>query len=354
MTREREVWVDYIKGFACIFVVLGHFYQSMTKSGILPIGDFYVWFNQTIYTFHVPIFFICSGYLYQKYSEVSDSRTWMLNAKKKFVVLGVPYFVFTLITLAMKSFAGGAVNTAEGSWLNVLLLEPTAPYWYLYVLFFLFLLIPTMGNKKQVISISFVACALKLWSVINNQLSISGMPYLVDHLCENSIWFVGGMLIGKYNLNRGSKVYGIVSVCTGLLLSIALLSGDSSNSVASFTVGMFFCAGLLLLFQSIFPIGAQSRFFDALSKYTMPIYLMHTIFAAGLRIVLLAAGVYLPLVHLLMGITISFIGPVLATMAMERIWKLDFLLYPNKYIRFNLQHDEKRPLDRQNNSQKSR
>ena len=34
----REVWVDDVKVIACILVVLGHFFQSMTKAGIVPAG----------------------------------------------------------------------------------------------------------------------------------------------------------------------------------------------------------------------------------------------------------------------------------------------------------------------------
>ena len=67
--KTREKWVDDIKVIACILVVLGHFFQSMTKASIMPENDLYKWFNTTIYYFHVPLFFICSGYLYQKYSK---------------------------------------------------------------------------------------------------------------------------------------------------------------------------------------------------------------------------------------------------------------------------------------------
>lgn len=60
--RTREKWIDDVKVIACILVVLGHFFQSMTKANILPENDLYKWFNTTIYYFHVPLFFICSGF----------------------------------------------------------------------------------------------------------------------------------------------------------------------------------------------------------------------------------------------------------------------------------------------------
>lgn len=70
--KQREIWIDNVKVIACVLVVLGHFFQSMTKANILPANDLYRWFNQTIYYFHVYLFFICSGYLYQKWSRVED------------------------------------------------------------------------------------------------------------------------------------------------------------------------------------------------------------------------------------------------------------------------------------------
>lgn len=96
MEKQREIWVDNVKVIACILVVLGHFFQSMTKSDVLPQMIYIKWFNQTIYYFHVPLFFICSGYLYQKLSVVNDAHSWGRNVLKKIINLGIPYFVFRL------------------------------------------------------------------------------------------------------------------------------------------------------------------------------------------------------------------------------------------------------------------
>ena len=49
--RTREKWADDVKVIACILVVLGHFFQSMTKANILTENDLYEWFETTIYYF---------------------------------------------------------------------------------------------------------------------------------------------------------------------------------------------------------------------------------------------------------------------------------------------------------------
>ena len=93
--KKHEFWIDYIKVFACILVVLGHFFQSIVKASIVPDNILYQWFNTTIYYFHVSLFFICSGYLYQKYSHVDSINAWKNNVIKKAIALGLPYFVFS-------------------------------------------------------------------------------------------------------------------------------------------------------------------------------------------------------------------------------------------------------------------
>jgi fucose 4-O-acetylase-like acetyltransferase len=111
---KREIWVDNVKVFACILVVLGHFFQSMVESSILPATGVFMWFEKTIYTFHVPLFFICSGYLYQRYSRVDSLRAWRDNILKKLLTLGVPYFTFSTVTWGLKTVFSSTVNTNVG------------------------------------------------------------------------------------------------------------------------------------------------------------------------------------------------------------------------------------------------
>lgn len=159
---KREVWVDYIKVLACMLVVLGHFFQSMVKANILPENSLYTWFNTTIYYFHVPLFFICSGYLYQRYSKVKDWGSWIKNVGKKAVVLGIPYFVFSFATWLLKTVFAGSVNTEIGGIVETLFIHPTSPYWYLYILFFIFLITPTVKGIKCASILATVALIIKL------------------------------------------------------------------------------------------------------------------------------------------------------------------------------------------------
>lgn len=159
--KQREIWVDNVKVFACVLVVLGHFFQSMTKANIMPANDLYRWFNQTIYYFHVPLFFICSGYLYQKLSKVDDAHSWLKNIWKKVISLGIPYFTFSFATWALKTVFSSSTNDQIGGLFDTLFLHPTSPYWYLYALFFIFLITPTFCSKRMAAAGFLIASVFK-------------------------------------------------------------------------------------------------------------------------------------------------------------------------------------------------
>ena len=68
------------------------------------------------------------------------------------------------------------------------------------------------------------------------------------------------------------------------------------------------------------------------SKYTMPIFLMHTIFAAGFRAILLKLQINSFVVHTAVGVSMSIIGPIIAAIVMEKTVILEFFLYPDKFF----------------------
>lgn len=191
--KTREKWVDDVKVIACILVVLGHFFQSMVKASIMPDSDLYEWFITTIYYFHVPLFFICSGYLYQKYSKVNSVDSWYRNVAKKVLALGVPYVTFSTATWVLKKAFSGSVNNQIGGLGDTLLFHPASPYWYLYALFFIFLLTPTFKSVKIAVGGLIVAIAMKTIALngggvrrlrsINSSLKRNLVCARYEHLC---------------------------------------------------------------------------------------------------------------------------------------------------------------------------
>lgn len=129
---------------------------------------------------------------------------------------------------------------------------------------------------------------------------------------------------------RGKKMQGTTIGLLFLGLSIAVYMVDIRNSAVSFALGLMACVAVIILVADLEEKFGKVMCF--LAKYTMPIFLMHTLFAAPLRSILLKTGVTNAAIHVILGLGISFAGPIVAAWIMKKTRWLEFFLYPNKFI----------------------
>ena len=63
----RQDWLDLTKGIAILLVVIGHVFRGYTAAGLFPeYQTAFAYIDYTIYSFHMPLFFLLSGYLYRQ------------------------------------------------------------------------------------------------------------------------------------------------------------------------------------------------------------------------------------------------------------------------------------------------
>lgn len=111
-------------------------------------------------------------------------------------------------------------------------------------------------------------------------------------------------------------------------LATSLWTYKINNAWLSFGIGLLACATVLMMTANC----KEVRFLRLFAKYTTPIFLMHTLFAAPCRVLLMKLGTGSAAVHVCTGIAISFVGPIAAMMILERMG-LGFLVYPGKLIK---------------------
>mgnify|MGYP002769673154 CR=1 FL=1 len=254
-------------------------------------------------------------------------RSWSKNVSKKALALGVPYATFTTTTWVLKKVFASSVNDPIGGFGDTLFLHPTAPYWYLYALFFIFLVTPTFSGEKAA-SVGLIIALISRIVISQGGYNV----YAVSVVLAYEIWFVFGMSICVYDIQLNGK--GKIGAICGILfvaISVMVYVTDIHKSLISFSLGLLACISIILIVADFeFGLG---KWTDSLAKYTMPIYLMHTLFAAPMRSVLLKTGIENAVVHVVLGLGISFVGPIIATWIMEKIKWLEFFLYPNKIIK---------------------
>ena len=130
---------------------------------------------------------------------------------------------------------------------------------------------------------------------------------------------------------KGRKVQGTILGLLFIILSILIYKAGISGGLTSFVMGLLACVAVILIVA-----GFEEKFgrgMDFLAKYTMPIFLMHTLFAAPLRSVLMKVGIENAVIHVVLGLGISFAGPIITAWIMKKTKWLVFFLYPNKFIR---------------------
>lgn len=130
---------------------------------------------------------------------------------------------------------------------------------------------------------------------------------------------------------KGKSIQGTIGGLLFIALSIVVYTAKISDSVIPFAIGLLACVAVILMVA-----GEEKRRFgkgmDFLAKYTMPIFLMHTLFAAPMRSVLLKLSIGSSVIHVVLGLGISFVGPITAAWIMKKTKWLEFFLYPNKIL----------------------
>ncbi|MCQ2513391.1 MAG: acyltransferase family protein, partial [Lachnospiraceae bacterium] len=71
---KRIEYIDAIKGFAAICVIIGHVCDGYVQSGLFGNGRFLFVLFKLIYSFHMALFFILSGFLFYN-AYVNDDET---------------------------------------------------------------------------------------------------------------------------------------------------------------------------------------------------------------------------------------------------------------------------------------
>lgn len=161
-TKKDYIWVDELKGIGILLVVLGHSINYV-ESSVGDVGVIADIINFWIYSFHMPLFFVISGFL-QRNSEMNKtdcySREKIIN---KMIDMGIPYLFFSFIFWLSKIVMSDNVNNKIGiKELLLVWINPLSSLWFIYLLLVFYLLRvfifkKNISNKIIIIS-SFILC----------------------------------------------------------------------------------------------------------------------------------------------------------------------------------------------------
>lgn len=325
---KRNVLVDRLKGYACFLVVFGHVIMGVRLAGI-DIPRFFEGMEKFIWSFHVALFLFLSGVVYKETGEWTSKKTKPKFILHKLLGLGVPYVVFSVVYIFINSMVGQANNQSSlGDVLNIWR-EPVAQYWFLYALFFLFCIWTIFSGvlKNWLITLLVVATGYIL-----SLLGVSIGSF--DVVLYSALAFGVGTFVDFSRLpNLSSVMKGVVVILHVIAGGALVVLGKIEAPFAKEVMVLLGIYASIMFISLLRNIKLAAKFFDFMNKYSFQTYLLHTIFTAGIRIVLLRVGVTNWVVHVLLGTVCGIACSVLVAEIAKRVWFFNIFFFPTKVKR---------------------
>lgn len=203
--QNRIQWIDYLKGMAILFVIIGH-----------TIGNFYI--RSIIFSVHMPLFFFLSG-INCHHSE--DRRSFQANAWKSFKRLIIPAYVIWMIRFPIIMIRDSASYTssqvlncalyASGSRFSIGFQNVPAfgMMWFLVVLFTIRLMVDMILYLKNTWAKVIIVIALCILGV-----AIGGgsyLPFSFDVTLVSILFFYMGYVFVRSKHNINTTIIGCLS-----------------------------------------------------------------------------------------------------------------------------------------------
>lgn len=300
---ERIKWIDSLKGFTIVLVVIGHTIGGYISSHMLEV-DYraYQFIFDLIYSFHMPLAMLLSGYVF----NIAYSGSKFENKKKKVIAHALDFYILYLlssIVMAMiKLMNAGAVNSAVSIrdliWIPIKPIEGTG-LWYLFLLAeFYVLSFPYKKIGNNIATKSIIELVV-LFAISCLMTCIPTIRYFeISRIMEYGFFFMLGNKLTKTDANGKHSVCLLI---VGFALSIISIATDYRNSFLGRIISILICVGLVMTFKCIKCDGM-------LGTYMMEIYILHLFIVPTLRLVLIRL---LPNYLLLNIVLVSFAGILL-------------------------------------------
>lgn len=229
-TKEKNRQIVLLTIFAMLLVVAGH--SDITS-------DFKeLWIYKWAYSFHMPLFFFISGFLFALTmpNEKVSSEKLRLFVKKKAVRLLIPFLFINTIIFFVKSsiIKDNSImqNPVEFTWASFLystFMSPVGFMWFLPALFVIFLIVFVYRKLLILNKISdekyFLGILICIVIVTILDFYLPKIHFMqISQAIHYSTYFLLGLLYCDYKslIDRWLKKYYFVIVPIFLLLSVSL------------------------------------------------------------------------------------------------------------------------------------
>lgn len=288
----RLSWIDEVKGAAIILVVLGHAAMWVDR------GNYYNayiagYIFDAIYAFHMPLFFLISGYLYEMTWNENGHIFSYKKVKNRFMDLFSIYVLFSVLWWLPKYITGFFVTLKTPMALSNLLsilIFPIQHMWFLWVLSILFIVVPLLmkwlKHRKIILGIFFVGYfSLYTWNFLGSTL-LAQVPLIF----YGGLYFILGSWIRNQHWDKMLLKDSIYPLCISTAICIVniysyFMGGSIAERVLLMRVAValssiyLFCYFFRNIWRKYHWHGEAQL--QRCGKQSLEIYLLHVYFISG-------------------------------------------------------------------------
>ncbi|WP_026926301.1 acyltransferase family protein [Granulicoccus phenolivorans] len=327
-TRDQSL--DLARGWAMLLVVFGHVLRGVFTAGLVPaeLAGGLRAVDRVVYLTHLPVFAWVSGLLMTRPVRQRGARAYLLPRLADFAYL---YLLWTLLQGGLE-VATSSVKNNPVTWLDVVnIFVPIGHLWFLPTLALGTVLgVSALSGRPRLVAGVSIVVGLAAWGH-EDQIMFAGgalLPFFVlGALCGYERWArVAGRL-----LDRPAVAVAVLVAAAGLIVVLspwALPPTSTGPAYGPTSVLLGVLCSVLAVLVVLLLAGAIARrwqldWFARLGRDSLPIYLAHIAFAAGVRVVLLRLGVTDVWLHLVAGTAAGIGGPLLLTTLLGKpLWWL--------------------------------
>lgn len=336
MSEKKIDWINYCKGELIILVVLGHAISGMKFVEAQSI----LWsaIYKIITTFHMALFFIISGWLYNKKNKYNTLQKYWLNSKNKICDLLVPYFVFTFIYAVI-----GFITHNEKYTFNSVLMSiytPVSHFWFLYVLFGIFIIAPLLlfvVKKERTALLGVIILNI----VVDLCVGDAELTFPIDKIIYYMFFFILGKWADKEGisidkmLDRWWKLFLIAGLYVVLLAVNVKYKRNLyvERSIVAVLASTIFIKCIPQFRKKTNGAStALRKFLYFLGDETLLIYLIHSLCISFTRTILMKTFMSGNSAVILISTIIGVLVPAILAYIGRKIWIISIWYYPRKNL----------------------
>ena len=343
LSKQRLLWLDALKGFAIILVIIGHVSGSFQKDNTFPDAVIINDLELLVGTFHMKVFYMISGYLFCN-SYLRDGIIRKDKLIYQILNLSLLYVFYDLLRYAFKSILSSVVNEKiDTSYLFMVWYKAIDEYWYIYGLIIIYALVVLLLNilehihrksimkgiedgESIVLRALFLVCLLIsiVFVIVNPQWKWSGVGAM------NLIMFFSlSMLICKIGMKHLPLQLRFIEGTLGLIVvCIGTMIWTSIPRIIIFIAGGSIADFLFWFFRETFGTGDARKVnvLSYLGRHSLEIYLLHVYFTSGFRLVIRWTHINNAFAAFMIATIIGIVGPLMFSYCLQKthLWSIFF------------------------------